>query len=38
MTDQQKATLVGGRSPLKTAVLAVLLLEGPTYGSASPPS
>lgn len=32
MTDQQKATLVEGRSPLKAAVLAVLLLEGPTYG------
>jgi DNA-binding PadR family transcriptional regulator len=32
MTSQQKATLVEGRSPLKAAVLAVLLLEGPTYG------
>lgn len=31
MTAQQKSTLVEGRSPLKAAVLAVLL-EGPTYG------
>jgi DNA-binding PadR family transcriptional regulator len=31
MVDKQKAALVDGRSPLKAAVLAVLL-EGPTYG------
>lgn len=31
MTSRQNATLVEGRSPLKAAVLAVLL-EGPTYG------
>lgn len=31
MTEQQKNSLVEGRSPLKAAILAVLL-EGPTYG------